>query len=95
MATKKSFRPREYVSNRFPGLQIRDAVKFEAGLFRATTPEQVELIESNDWYGVHIHPRDAEIPVGDDGATEVAEALRLAALAEAGPRIRQGQVGTL
>lgn len=95
MATKKPVKAREYVCNRFPSLQIRDAVHFEAGLFKATTQEQIDLIESNDWYTVHIHPRDAEIVVGDDGATEVAEALRLAALAEREPRVRQGQIGTL
>jgi hypothetical protein len=54
---------RAYVCNRFPFLKIGEAVAFHNGLFETDDPELQALIERNDWWGVHIHPRD--VPVGD------------------------------
>lgn len=81
---------RAFVSNRFPYLQIGDSIKFEKGLFVATTDAQVAQIEKNDFYGVHIHDRDAIEP----GSNEVTAALEMAVAAEHEPRVRQGRRGT-
>ena len=48
---------RAYVCNRFPALGIGDLVKFDRGLFVTSDPDVQALIESHDWYRVHIHPR--------------------------------------
>jgi hypothetical protein len=49
---------RGYTCNRFPFLQIGSAVKFEGGLFVTEDPALQQLIESNEWYKVLIHPRE-------------------------------------
>ncbi len=49
--------PKAYVCNRWPSLSIRH-IKFERGLYVAKTEEDQTLIESNDWWLVHIFPQD-------------------------------------
>lgn len=47
---------KRYACSRFPGLSLGPdaAVHFRGGFYTATTPEECVLIQSNDWYGVHI-----------------------------------------
>lgn len=48
-----------YVCERYPGLSIGSTVerevKFRRGRFVATEKWQKRLIESNEWFGCHIH----------------------------------------
>lgn len=89
-----------YVSNRFPSLKIGDRVAFQDGLFETDDPELVALIERNEWFGVHIHPRD--LPAGGASASEPAPPASPAPVPEASagapevfvPRVRQGSRGT-
>ena len=82
---------RRYICNRFPFLGIGRA-KFENGLLVTSDPQIQMLVESNEWFNVHIHYQEiptepiAEPPpaVGGEGGG-----------AEAPPsRVRVGRVGT-
>ncbi len=48
-----------YLCPRFPGYEIGNLtgakkVKFRRGVFAATLPQQVALVEGDEWFGVHI-----------------------------------------
>jgi hypothetical protein len=45
---------KRYQCSRFPWLAIGNKVKFQAGAFETADPELQALIESNDWFDVHI-----------------------------------------
>jgi len=95
--TRQETAQKTYVCNRYPGLSIGNAVKFEGGLFTAKNKAEQEIVESSDWYGLYIVDRDTVEEIAADSAEET-EALRLAERAEregSRPRIRQGRVGTL
>jgi hypothetical protein len=51
---------RAYICNRFPSFTIGSEIKFHGGLFVAQSEEQERIIESNDWFGVHVHRRDLD-----------------------------------
>lgn len=57
-----------YTCERYKSLNIGSTkereVKFRNGLFTATQPWQVKMIEENEWYNCFIFPRDP--PVADD-----------------------------
>jgi len=74
---------RGYVSNRFPELVLGERVRFENGVFETDDPAVIALIESNEWFGVHIHPRETpeEIAAADDRRTS--------------PRAHVGGIGSL
>lgn len=46
-----------YVCNRYPQLRITKRIQFESGLFTTDDPELQALVEKNDLWGLHIHPR--------------------------------------
>jgi hypothetical protein len=89
-----------YVCNRFPFLGIR-SIQFRDGLYETEDENEQKLIEGNDWYGIHIHPRDhgAEQDEKEAPATmSPSERGRMAAEARWGKRdeggVRHGTVGT-
>lgn len=61
-----------YVSNRFPFLKLGTLVEFSEGVFETDNAELQELVEKNDFYGVHIHPRDAQPPASPSSEAETA-----------------------
>ena len=46
------------VCHRFPELQIGADIKFQQGMFETDDPELWRQVEANDWFNVHIFPRD-------------------------------------
>jgi len=43
-----------YRSSRFPSYTIRNRVRFNKGVFETEDAELQKLVESNEWFGVHI-----------------------------------------
>jgi hypothetical protein len=43
-----------YRSSRFPSYTIRNRVRFREGVFETEDVELQKLVESNEWFGVHI-----------------------------------------
>jgi hypothetical protein len=78
-----------FVCNRFPFLKIAipfrkgEQIAFVEGLYETDDPELVALIEKNDLYGVHIHPRDHVRP---EAVAEEAGSARVSAAARHGTR---------
>jgi hypothetical protein len=83
-----------YVCNRFPSLTIGASVHFREGSFETDDPEVIALIEKNDWFGVHIHPRD--LPDADAGAppAEAPAAPPEEPEESTTPRVRHGGRGS-
>ena len=54
-----------YVSNRFPYLQIGNHIRFQGGLFETDDETLQALVEQNEWFNVHIHPRDHDTELPD------------------------------
>lgn len=77
-----------FICNRWPSLTIGARIKFQAGLFETEAPELIALIEANDAYGVHIHPRDLA------PAAPPAPSVPSESEPESEPRVRSGRRGT-
>lgn len=50
---------RQYTCNRYKELRIGKSIKFENGFYETDDVELQELMEANDWFGVHIHFKDS------------------------------------
>lgn len=53
---------KQYVSPRYPSYSIGKDIRFVNGIFSTDDTELQAIVESNDWYGIHILPLD-EMPV--------------------------------
>lgn len=49
---------KSYVCNRFKSLSIGSSIKFEGGEFTTEDEALQGVVESNEWYKVHIHPKE-------------------------------------
>ena len=67
MATKA------YSCNRFKNLRIGSHIHFRNGHFETDSEAVQAEVESNEWYGVHIHPVDVEEP--EEAVDELAEPI--------------------
>lgn len=101
------FVPKSYACVRWPELRVgkkiggKDGtnmyVKFNRGRFTATSPEEVEVIESSEAFGVAIHNLDIKpkpAPVKPGPVETMIESEIEAALAERQPQARKGGIGT-
>lgn len=91
------FKSKRYACMQWPFLRLRGKVQFDKGFFTAQTPEQVEIVETNQAYGVHIHPIKWEpqpVPTKPGKVEELIESEIANALAEKQPRVRRGAIGT-
>jgi hypothetical protein len=77
-----------YVSNKWPFLKIGSRVAFESGLFETDDPEVIALIERNEAWLIHIHPRDGA------PAPPLAAASEASDIEESLPRPRSGRRGS-
>jgi len=53
-ASNESGERKVYRSSRFPSYTIRNRVRFREGVFETEDVELQKLVESNEWFGVHI-----------------------------------------
>ena len=75
------------VCHRFPELQIGDDIKFQSGMFETDDEVIWQKLQANDWFNVHIFPRDlapldAPAPDPDDEPDHTT------------PRVRHGGRGS-
>lgn len=49
---------RTYVCKQYPFLRIRN-LKFFAGVLTVDNEEDIKLVESQDWFGVFVHPQES------------------------------------
>jgi hypothetical protein len=80
------------VCNRFPELQVGADIKFASGTFETDDPELWRQLQANEWFGVHIHPRDLAPPEPETPAEPPT--VEEAQADESEPRVRRGSRGT-
>lgn len=92
----EGFKPRRYACIRWPFLRLRH-LQFCAGFLTVNSQEDADLVESNDAYGVHVHPvlwEPERLPSKPGKVETLIESEIEAALIEKKPKARKGAVGT-
>lgn len=54
-----------YICNRYPFLRIGARIQFQDGLFETEDADLQAMVEANEWFNLHIHPRDTTEPAMD------------------------------
>ena len=91
------FKPKRYACIRWPFLRLKGGIQFRAGFFTANSQDEVDTIESNEAYGVHLHPvlwEPEKLPTKPGKVETLIESEIEAALIEKKPKARKGAVGT-
>lgn len=93
----EEFKAKRYACTRWPFLRVGGGVKFNAGFFTATTPEQVEAIEKNEAFGKSIHPilwEPKAVPTKPGKIEALIESEIVEQLAATKPAVKRGARGT-